>query len=127
MRFRKTTGARISLDSAWSKDAFAGGPGDGAGGGDLARGDAALRLAAEFGIGGLVFACTSSHAPFVQVSEILNCVAGRQPARTVLHPLQPLQPPASVTPFALRTRIAGFYHNTLSVRILPVVEGPLIG
>jgi hypothetical protein len=90
MRFRKTTGARISLDSAWSKDAFAGG--DGAGGGDLARGDAALRLAAEFGLGGLLFACISSHALLVQVSEIPNCVAGRQPARTVLHPLQPLQP-----------------------------------
>jgi hypothetical protein len=54
-RFRKTTGGRISLDPALSKDGFT--TGEGAGG-DLARGDAALPAAlpfeaAEFGIAGL--------------------------------------------------------------------------
>jgi hypothetical protein len=94
MRFRKTTGARISLDSAWSKDAFAGGPGDGAGGarGDLARGDAALRLAAEFGIGGLVFDCTSIHAPFCSSQQNTELRSGPAAGAHSAASLQPLQP-----------------------------------
>ena len=125
MRFHKTTGDCISLDSAWSKDAFAGG--DGAGGGDLARGDAALRLAAEFGIDGLVFDCTSIHAPFCSSQQNSELRSGPAAGAHSAASIAAVAASASVTPFALRTPIAGFYHNTLSVRYLPVVEGPLIG